>query len=130
MMHREAARHDHPASRVLVIEDDAQLRRIIVLNLARRGHAVREAADVRQALEALADERPDLLLLDINLPDGTGWDVLRASDLPADVPTVVLTAASVEPRRLAEFRGLTYLPKPFPMEALVRLVERHDGAAR
>ena len=113
-----------------MIEDDAQLRRIIAMNLALRGHAVREAADVRQALEALADERPDVLLLDINLPDGTGWDVLRASDLPADVRTVVDTAAAVDPRHLAEFRGLTCLPKPFPIDALVRLVERHDGAAR
>jgi DNA-binding response OmpR family regulator len=115
-------------SRVLVVEDDEQLRRIIVRNLAARGHAVREAGDVAAALAALHLEQPDLLILDVNLPDGTGWDVLRAVQLPRAVRVLMLTAVPVSPRRLAEFRPLAYLPKPFPLEALLRLAEAQPQA--
>ena len=110
-------------SRVLVVEDDDQLRRIITSNLAARGHAVRQVPDASTALAALAEERPDLLILDINLPDRTGWDVLRDAQLPDDVRVLMLTAVPVSPRRLAEFRPVAYLPKPFPLEALLRLAE-------
>jgi DNA-binding response OmpR family regulator len=111
-------------SRVLVIEDDEQLRRIITSNLVARGHAVRQAADATGALAALAEEQPDLLILDINLPDRTGWDVLRDANLPEQVRVLMLTAVPVSPRRLAEFRPVAYLPKPFPLEALLRLADR------
>src|SRR5829696_9769646 len=101
---------------VLVVEDEPLLRGIIVRNLASRGHAVREAGSAEEALQALASGRTDLLLLDINLPDRTGWDVLR--DLAAraeEVPTVVVSAVRVSPAKLAEFKPLAYLPKPFPI---------------
>ena len=110
-------------SRVLVVEDDDQLRRIITSNLVARGHEVRQASDASAALTALAEARPDLLILDINLPDRTGWDVLRDAQLPDDVLVLMLTAVPVSPRRLAEFRPVAYLPKPFPLEALLRLAE-------
>jgi DNA-binding response OmpR family regulator len=110
-------------SRVLVVEDDEQLRRIITTNLMARGHDVRQAADASAALAALADEQPDLLILDINLPDRTGWDVLREAHLPDAVRVLMLTAVPVSPRRLAELRPVAYLPKPFPLEALLRLAE-------
>ena len=108
-------------SRVLVVEDDEQLRRIITTNLVARGHDVRQASTASSALDALAEEHPDLLILDINLPDRTGWDVLRDAQLPEDVRVLMLTAVPVSPRRLAEFRPVAYLPKPFPLEALLRL---------
>ena len=110
-------------SRVLVVEDDEQLRRIITSNLVARGHEVRQAADASMALAALAEEQPDLLILDINLPDRTGWDVLRDAQLSDEVRVLMLTAVPVSPRRLAEFRPVAYLPKPFPLEALLRLAE-------
>jgi DNA-binding response OmpR family regulator len=88
-----------------------------------RGHEVRQVPDASAALAALAEERPDLLILDINLPDRTGWDVLRDAQLPDDVRVLMLTAVPVSPRRLAEFRPVAYLPKPFPLEALLRLAE-------
>ena len=108
-------------SRVLVVEDDEPLRRIITSNLTARGHAVRQASDASMALSALAEEQPDLLILDINLPDRTGWDVLREARLSDEVGVLMLTAVPVSPRRLAEFRPVAYLPKPFPLEALLRL---------
>ena len=74
-------------------------------------------------MDALNSELPDLILLDINLPDRTGWDVLR--DLERrniDVPTIVVSAVRVSQSRLDEFHPMAYLPKPFPIEALLRLV--------
>jgi DNA-binding response OmpR family regulator len=117
-------------SRVLVVEDDEQLRRIITTNLVARGHEVRQAPDASAALTALAAEHPDLLILDINLPDRTGWDVLREAHLSDDVRVLMLTAVPVSPRRLAEFRPVAYLPKPFPLEALLRLAESSSRTVR
>jgi DNA-binding response OmpR family regulator len=121
--HEQRATGERNVSRVLVVEDDSQLRRIISSNLLARGHVVRQAGDAFQALAALADEHPDLLILDINLPDRTGWDVLRDAHLPDAVRVLMLTAVPVSPRKLSEFRPVAYLPKPFPLEALLRLAE-------
>src|SRR6266852_6383270 len=108
--------------RVLLVEDEATLRRVIARNLTGRGLDVSEAATVAEALQALTADLPDLILLDINLPDRSGWDVLR--DLQCrriDVPTIVVSAVRVSQSRLDEFHPMAYLPKPFPIDALLRL---------
>ncbi len=119
-----------PGARILLVEDDAGLCDLLSRNLRVRGHEVRIAADARSALAHLHAAPLDLIVLDINLPDQTGWDVLRAAQrercLPHEVdgdklPVVVLSAVRMSPRRLVEFHPLAYLPKPFPMEALLRL---------
>jgi DNA-binding response OmpR family regulator len=112
-----------PKSRVLVVEDDPEVLRIIAINLAARGNAVRKVTNVAQAVDALAEETPNLLILDVNLPDRTGWDVLREADLPAEVRVLMLSAVPVSLRRLADVRPVAYLPKPFPLDALLRLAE-------
>jgi DNA-binding response OmpR family regulator len=105
------------------------LRAVISRNLAMRGLQVREAATVSDALGALDVRLPDLILLDINLPDQTGWDVLR--QLRARhiaVPTIIVSAVQISRARLEEFQPLGYLPKPFPIDALLRLVLRGQPA--
>jgi DNA-binding response OmpR family regulator len=112
---------------ILIVEDELPLRKIISRNLTSRGHSVREASTVEEALAALRDQLPDLLLLDINLPDRTGWDVLRdLRQRGVEVPTVIVSAVRVSQNRLAEFRPLAYLPKPFPLEAMLQLVEQNE----
>ena len=111
--------------KVLIVEDEAMLRSIIARNLSARGHEVAEAGTVSEARAYLASERPDLLLLDINLPDRTGWDILRYLKDQGEgdqIPVVIVSAVSLNPARLAEFRPLAYLPKPFPLSALTRIV--------
>ena len=114
-----------PFRRVLLVEDEAILRKVIARNLTGRGIQVCEAGTGAEAVQAVLSQTPDLVLLDINLPDQTGWDVLR--DLKRrgkDVPSIVLSAVRVGQNRLDEFHPLAYLPKPFPIEALLRLVLR------
>ncbi len=116
--------------RVLLVEDEALLRKVIARNLTSRGIHVSEAGAAADAIRAATIERPDLLLLDINLPDQTGWEVLRGRKRRGtEVPTIVVSAVRVSQSRLEEFHPLAYLPKPFPIEALLRLVvgERTPG---
>lgn len=122
-----------PGARILLVEDDEILCELILRNLEAREHDVRTARDAQAALASLRTAPFDLIILDICLPDETGWEVLRTAQkegrLPAlqmnghagQLPVVVLSAVRVSPRRLQEFHPLAYLPKPFPMEALLRL---------
>jgi DNA-binding response OmpR family regulator len=119
-------RHVH----VLLVEDDRSLRSVLARNLALRGFRIEEAATGEEAASALDDGlRADLVLLDLNLPGRTGWDLLRGPELAraGNPPVVVMTATAVDPRRLATFEVAGYLPKPFAMDTLVATVERFVG---
>ncbi len=125
---------------ILLIEDEDMLCDLIERNLSIRNHKVTVAKSAEDALAQLRSKHFDLVLLDINLPDKTGWDVLRAAlhegymspqkidEQNSRLPVVVLSAVRISPGRLAEFRPIAYLPKPFPMEALLRLAA--EAAAR
>ncbi len=124
IMHSQVPPGSKPRySRVLVVEDERPLRTVVARNLSSRGIDVREAATAKEALQAVREKIPDLLLLDINLPDRTGWDVLRdMARQRLEVPTIVVSAVRVSQSRLDEFKPIAYLPKPFPIDALLRLV--------
>jgi CheY-like chemotaxis protein len=117
---------------ILLVEDNEVLCEVLVRNLRARGYTVSVVHDVAGALAILRACHVDLILLDINLPDSTGWDLLRTirslpeiTLRPTDddrLPVVVLSAVRVSSCRLEEFRPLAYLSKPFPLEAVLRLV--------
>lgn len=112
---------------ILLVEDDEGLRRVVSRHLRGLGYEVNEATSAEAAVDALnAGLRPGLVLLDLNLPGDTGWDLLRRPELAeaGSPPVVVTTATTVSPRLLAEFKCAGYLPKPFPLETLVATVER------
>lgn len=118
---------------MLLVEDDEVLRDVVVRNLRARNYEVSIAGTAQRALQLLEIFTFDLIFLDIDLPDQTGWDVLRTAQLNGSLhrqkiadeepylPVVVLSAVRVSPRRLAEFHPIAYLPKPFPMDAVLRL---------
>lgn len=118
-------------SRVLLAEDEEPLRRILARNLSRRGYEVIEEDNAADTIKALRESGPfDVVLLDVNLPDRTGWDVLRAMRGCAMPPIIVLTALPPTHRRLEEFGIAGVLLKPFPVDALVRLVGRIASAQK
>jgi DNA-binding response OmpR family regulator len=112
---------------VLIIEDDEGLRPILTRHLRSKGFEVAEAITAESATEQLRTGlRPDVVLLDVNLPGDTGWDLLRGSALEAagSPPVVITSAGAVSPKRLAEFHCAGWLPKPFPLETLVDTLDR------
>jgi DNA-binding response OmpR family regulator len=106
---------------VLVVEDEPDLRRLLGVILQRAGHTVIDVADGRAALRAVHDRRPDLVLLDVGLPDLDGWQVLeRIRDISV-VPVILLTAHGAESDKV---RGLNsgaddYVTKPFSRAELL-----------
>jgi len=116
------------STRVLLIEDDRPLTNALTKHLRARGHEVRAAFCEEDALAVLQSGfRPDVVLLDVNLPDGSGWDLLRHKALApvGNPPVFIMTAIAVSGARLREFGCAGYLPKPFAMSTLVEIVERH-----
>lgn len=115
--------------RILVVEDEPVFRAIVARNLRARGCDVAEADTAAAAIANLNEQLPDLILLDLNLPDRSGWDLLRQLKAQGKtVPTVIVSAVRVSQERLDEFQPLAYLPKPFPLEALLRVVETGHAA--
>jgi two-component system response regulator RegX3 len=117
-------------ARILIVEDEKDLQEVLAYNLRQAGHVPIVASDAREGLAALAAGPPDLVLLDLMLPDMPGTDVCRTikSD-PAtrDIPVVMVTAKGEEIDRVVGFElgADDYVTKPFSMRELVSRVRAH-----
>jgi two-component system KDP operon response regulator KdpE len=109
---------------VLVIEDDAPLRRALRTSLRARSFDVLECANGEDAIVVVADRRPDVVLLDLGLPDIDGIEALRRMRTFSDVPIVVLTARDRQIDKIAalDVGADDYVTKPFDIEELVARV--------
>ncbi len=114
---------------LLLVEDDVAARELLAAYLGRRDFQVEEAGGVREALRAWDTRRPDLVLLDLGLPDGDGLDVIRRIRREATTPIIILSARGAERDKVAglEAGADDYLAKPFgtdELHARVRAVLR------
>jgi two-component system, OmpR family, phosphate regulon response regulator PhoB len=116
-----------PPARILVVEDERDIAALVSYHLTKEGYRVRTAEGGLEALESAAAERPDLVVLDLMLPNFSGYEVLaevrRRPEL-AEVPVVVLTARRDEADRVKglELGADDYVTKPFsPRELVLRI---------
>ena len=108
-------------TRVLVIDDELPILRALKINLAARKYEVSTAADGASGLAAMARERPDVLILDLGLPDMDGTDVIRGVRGWSSTPIIVLSAWGQESQKVAALDAGAddYVTKPFGMDELL-----------
>ena len=114
---------------VLVIDDDRDLRELLMLLLEGAGYRVAIARDGRDALEKIEQEFPSIILLDMKMPGMNGWQFSAAfrERYGHRAPIVVVTAAE-DARSTAEDIGAeAWLGKPFELDDVLALIERHSG---
>jgi DNA-binding response OmpR family regulator len=114
-------------ARLLVVDDDADIRGLLRELLERAGYEVVEAANGREGLRTLYASAPALVLLDVSMPELDGWQTLERIRDVSDVPVLMLTARTAE---LEKVRGLKagaddYVTKPFGRQELLARVEAH-----
>lgn len=116
---------------ILVVDDDPSIRATVSAILELEGYPVHSVEDGAQALEAVEQERPSLVLLDMRMPVLDGWGFARAiKERGLRLPILVMTAAQDARRWALEIGADGYLAKPFDLLDLLRAVERLGGARR
>ena len=109
-----------PSARILLVEDDEPTRRAVASNLVAHGYRVDEAADGGAAVRQWEQARPDLILLDLGLPDTDGISIVRRFRREATTPIIILSARDLERDKVGALDAGAddYLTKPFGMEEL------------
>ena len=115
--------------KILAVDDQPSIVRLIQINLQKAGYEVITAADGEEGLEKFYAERPDLVILDVIMPRRDGFDVLRTIKSDPETQHTPVIMLTVKAQDADIFEGLTegaelYLPKPFSPTELVSLVER------
>ena len=124
-----------PPPRVLIVDDDESIRRFLDIALRVRGYEVFEAAGARAALAAVPTVRPDVVILDLGLPDGDGVDVTKQLQAQNHVSILVLSVRDQEEDKVAalEAGAEDYITKPFGIDELharLRVLLRRRTARR
>ena len=122
------AENDGAATKVLVVEDEDDIRNLVVLNLRRAGFEVYSAGDGTAGLRLLREHRPPVLLLDLMLPDMSGQEICALLRQDADIKdtfVIMVTALTEEQDRIAGFQvgADDYVTKPFSVKELVLRVQ-------
>jgi CheY-like chemotaxis protein len=120
------AEQEGKSFRVLIVDDDPNIRKMIVAALRREGYVFSEAANGKEALDLMRREHPSVVVLDLMMPVVSGWDVLkeRAGDRELlTIPVIIISANRGPELATAMDKGIcAFLPKPFDIGALSALV--------
>lgn len=125
-------------SRILLVEDDAEIRRLVADAMARHGHDIETAATGMDGLQAAVSQAPDLVVLDLGLPDVDGAELLRMLRAVSEVPVIVATARGDDDSivRLLDAGADDYLVKPYStlqlaarVRAVIRRAEAKSGSS-
>lgn len=110
--------------KVLVVDDELHIRRLIHAALARADYTIVEAESAREALEMLRDERPDIVLLDLGLPDRDGLELVPLVKQQSDTTLIVVSARDATDQKVAalDLGADDYLTKPFDTDELLARV--------
>jgi two-component system, OmpR family, KDP operon response regulator KdpE len=108
-------------ARILVVDDEAQIRRVMLATLVAHGYMVSTARNGEEALDKVRDERFDLILLDVNMPGIAGMEACRIIRSQSDVPTVILSIRDTEKDKVEvlDAGADDYVTKPFGMPELL-----------
>jgi CheY-like chemotaxis protein len=125
----------HGLGRVLVVDDDEVIRRLIAVNLQLEGFDVETAVDGQDCLERVTEIDPDVITLDVMMPRLDGWETavqLRKSPQTAHIKVVLITARAQEDDKSRGGRvgADAYLTKPFDPNEMIRVVRQLAGAAQ
>ncbi len=111
---------------ILLVEDEIEFLKVNARLLQRRGYHVLTAQNVREAMDTLAQNTPDLLILDIMLPDGSGHDICKNFRLTSDKPVIFLSAKGDTQDKIEglKYGADYYLTKPYSFDELFAIIER------
>lgn len=117
--------------KILIVDDEPPIRKLLRVGLAAEGYAIIEAINAKDAMKQVAEDRPDLILLDLGLPDMAGHDLLaKWRSEPLELPIIILSSRTDEAGivRALELGADDYVTKPFGMKELaarIRVALRH-----
>jgi two-component system KDP operon response regulator KdpE len=119
-------------STILIVDDEPQIRRVMLTTLASHGYSVMEAASGEEALEKIRIERPDLIILDVNMPGMSGLETCAEIRTSSDVPIIMLTIRNSERDKVQALDAGAddYVVKPFGVQELmarIRAALRRSG---
>jgi two-component system KDP operon response regulator KdpE len=119
-------------STILIVDDEPQIRRVMLTTLASHGYSVVEAASGEEALERIRTERPDLIILDVNMPGMSGLETCAEIRTSSDVPIIMLTIRNSERDKVQALDAGAddYVVKPFGVQELmarIRAALRRSG---
>jgi DNA-binding response OmpR family regulator len=113
--------------KILIVDDDRLVAKTIDMCLSKRGYQVKVLHNGAAAVKYLFEEKPDLMILDIRLPDCDGWfimELLGKLEAAQKVRVIVISALEPDQRKVSEAKPYAYLQKPFDMGELIQIAEK------
>jgi DNA-binding response OmpR family regulator len=115
------------AKKILIVDDDHLLTKTIDMGLRNRGYEVRVLYSAAAAVKSLIHEKPDLMILDIRLPDCDGWfipELMRELEMAEGVAVIVMSVLDPDRNMISLNKPYAFIQKPFDMGEFIHLVER------